>query len=82
MFFLALGTVGAMELDALPFFEGVARAIFFTALWVLFTFLAGGFEKHTERMDKHEVQTANSYPYSSRADRQSPAAIGRETHRN
>jgi len=49
MFFLMYGTVGAVECDTLPLFEGTIRSIIFLALWVLFTYLAGGFEEYSER---------------------------------
>jgi hypothetical protein len=49
MFFLMYGTVGALECGTLPLFEGIIRAIIFLALGVLFTYLAGGFEKYSER---------------------------------
>ena len=49
MFFLMYGTVGAVECDTLPLFEGTIRAIIFLTLWVLFTYLAGGFEEYAER---------------------------------
>ena len=52
MFFLIIGTVGAVECDTLPLFEGTIRLIIFLALWVLFTYLAGGFEEYSERRDK------------------------------
>ena len=52
MFFMTIGTVGAVECDALPLFEGTIRVIIFLALWVLFTYLAGGFEEYAERRDK------------------------------
>jgi len=49
MFFLMYGTVGAVECDTLPLFEGTIGTIIFLALWVLFTYLAGGFEEYAER---------------------------------
>lgn len=52
MFFLVYGTVGAVECDTLSLFEGIIRSIIFLALWVLFTYLAGGFENYAERRDK------------------------------
>jgi hypothetical protein len=54
MFFLIIGTVGAVECDTLPLFEGTIRSIIFLALWVLFTCLAGGFEEYAERRDKQK----------------------------
>ncbi len=57
MFFLMCGTVGAVECDTLPLFEGTIRLIIFLALWVLFTYLARGFEEYTERKDKQKVHT-------------------------
>ena len=57
MFFLMYGTVGAIECDTLPLFEGTIRLIIFLALWVLFAYLAGAFENYAERGDKqYEVQ--------------------------
>jgi uncharacterized membrane protein YhaH (DUF805 family) len=52
MFFLIIGTVGAVECDILPLFKGTIRLIIFLALWVLFIYLAGGFEEYAERRDK------------------------------
>lgn len=52
MFFLVCGTVGAVECNTISLFEGTIRAIIFLALWVLFTYLAGGFENYAERGDK------------------------------
>lgn len=45
MFLLIIGTVGAMECGTVPLTEGMIRAFIFMALWVLFTYLAGGFSK-------------------------------------
>jgi len=45
MFFLLVGTVGAMERGTVPLTEGMIRAFVFAALWVLFAYLAGGFSK-------------------------------------
>ncbi len=52
MFFLVCGTVGAIEHNTLTLFEGTIRSIIFLALWVLFTYLAGGFEECSERRNK------------------------------
>ena len=52
MIFLMYGTVGAVECDTLPLFEGTIRSIIFLALWVLFTYLAGGFENNAGKRDK------------------------------
>jgi len=41
MFLLIIGTVGAVECDALPLFEGTIRSIIILALWVLFTLERG-----------------------------------------
>ncbi len=54
MFLLIIGTVGAVECDTLPLFEGTIRLIIFLVLWVLFTYLAGGFEEYSERRDKQK----------------------------
>lgn len=54
MFFLLVGTVGAMECDTVPLTGGMIRAFVFMALWVLFTYLAGGFEEYAERRDKQK----------------------------
>jgi hypothetical protein len=40
MFFLTIGTVGAMECGAVPLTEGMIRALVIMALWVLFAYLA------------------------------------------
>lgn len=52
MFFLIVGTAGAMERGTVPLTEGMIRAFVFMALWVLFAYLAGGFENNAERGDK------------------------------
>ena len=52
MFFMIIGTVGAVECDTVPLTEGMIRAFVFMALWVLFTYLAGGLEEYSERRDK------------------------------
>ena len=49
MFFLVYGTVGAIEHNTLTLFEGTIRLIIFLTLWVLFTYLAGGFKEYAER---------------------------------
>lgn len=48
MFFLVCGTVGAIECDTVPLTGGMIRTFVFMALWVLFTYLAGGFEEYAE----------------------------------
>ena len=81
MFFLMYGTVGAIECDTLPLFEGTIRLIIFLALWVLFAYLAGGFENYAERGDKqYEVQTVDAYTCSGRPCRQGPHSSGRRTY--
>lgn len=49
MFFLMIGTVGAVECENISFFAGTIRTFVFLTLWVLFTYLAGGFEEYTEK---------------------------------
>ena len=39
MFFLTIGTVGAMECGAVPLTEGMIRAFVFMALGMLFTYI-------------------------------------------
>ena len=81
MFFLMYGTVGAVECDTLPLFEGTIRSIIVLGLWVLVTYLAGGLENCAERGDKqYEVQTEDAYTCSGRAGRQSPSASGRRIY--
>ena len=45
MFLDILGTVGGIECDAIPLTEGMIRAFVTMVLWVLFTYMAGGFSK-------------------------------------
>ena len=52
MFLLVCGTVGAVECNTISLLEGTIRSIIFLALWVLFTYLAGGFGNYAERGDK------------------------------
>ena len=52
MFLLVCGTVGAVECNTISLFKGTVRSIIFLALWVLFIYLAGGFENNAERRDK------------------------------
>ncbi len=81
MFFLIIGTVGAIECDTVPLTEGMIRAFVFMALWVLFTYLAGGFENNAERGDKqYEVQAEDAFAGSGRAGRQGPSSTGRRTY--
>jgi len=44
-FLLVLGSAGAMENNAISFWQGAWQSLFFTASLVLFTHLAGGFEE-------------------------------------
>jgi hypothetical protein len=53
MFFLYYGTVGAVECDTLPLFEGNIRSIIFLALWALFTYLT-----QRDCADKDEARVA------------------------
>ncbi len=62
MFFLMIGTVGAVECDNIPLFAGTIRSFVFLALWVLFTYLAGGFEEYTEK-GRHTNVTKYDGPY-------------------
>ena len=81
MFFLIIGTVGAIECDTVPITEGMIRAFVFMALWVLFTYLAGGFENYAERRDKqYEVQAEDAFAGSGRTGRQGPSSTGRRTY--
>ena len=81
MFFLTIGTVGAMERGTVPLTEGMIRTFVFMALWVLFTYLAGGFENYAERRDKqYEVQAEDAFAGSGRTGRQGPSSTGRRTY--
>lgn len=80
MFFLIIGTVGAMECDTVPLTEGMIRAFVFMALWVLFTYLAGGFEEYTERRSSHEIQAEDAFTGPGRPGRQGPHSSGRRTY--
>ena len=44
MFFVMLGTVGAVENDALPLLPGAVRILAALGLWVLFSYLAGALD--------------------------------------
>lgn len=45
MFFLIIGTVGAMECGNISLLAGTIRAFGFMALWAVLTYLAGGFKR-------------------------------------
>lgn len=77
MFFLMLGTVGAVEQDALPLVGGMIRAFVYMGLWVLFTWLAGGFEPTPERSEPREIQSEIPDARSSRTGREGPCPSGR-----
>lgn len=62
MFFLMIGTVGAVECDTVSLHTGTIRSFVFLALWVLFTYLAGGFEEYTEK-DRRTNATKYDGPY-------------------
>ena len=59
MFFVMLGTVGAVENDALPLLPGAVRILAALGLWVLFSYLAGAFDYSQERSEPREVQREN-----------------------
>ena len=81
MFLLVYGTVGAVECNTISLFEGTIRSIIFLALWVLFTYLAGGFENYAERRDKqYEVQAEDAFAGPGCAGRQGPSSTRRGTH--
>lgn len=65
MFFLMIGTVGAVECDNLPLGSGMIRAFAFMGLWVLFSWLAGAFEPVTERSEPLEISTEDTDARSS-----------------
>lgn len=65
MFFLMIGTVGAVECDNLPLGSGMIRAFAFMGLWVLFSWLAGAFEPTTERSEPLEISTEDTDARSS-----------------
>lgn len=77
MFFLMLGTVGAIEQDMIPLLQGMIRTFAFMALWVLFSWLAGAFEPTPERSEPREVQTEVPDARSSRPGREGPCPSGR-----
>lgn len=56
MFFVLLGTVGAVEQNMVPLAEGTARMFAALALWALFTWLSGAFDYPQERSETREVQ--------------------------
>ena len=64
MFFLMYGTVGAVECDTLPLFEGTIRSIIFLALWVLALLFLG--EEHitieTVEKDRYAITTKRNGP--------------------
>lgn len=49
MFFLMLGTVGAIECDTVPLGIGTIRAFAFMGLWALFSWLAGAFDPYDRK---------------------------------
>lgn len=83
MFFLMIGTVGAIENDNLPLFPGAIQLFTFLALWVLFSWLAGAFDYTTaERRKPREVQAENPDRRPGRTSRKGPGPSGRaENHR-
>jgi hypothetical protein len=64
MFFLMIGTVGAVECDNIPLLTGTIRSFVFLILWVLFTYLAGGFEEYQQtEKDRRTNTTKYDGPY-------------------
>jgi len=81
MFFLMIGTVGAVECDNLPLGSGMIRAFAFMGLWVLFSWLAGAFEPTTERSEPLEISTEDTDARSSGTSCQSHDPNGRPKDR-
>lgn len=65
MFFVMLGTVGAVENDALPLLPGAVRI------------LAGAFDYSQERSEPREVQRENPDARPGRTGREGPGPSGR-----
>lgn len=55
MFFLMLGAVGDMELGKVSMLESVVRIGIRLVLFVMFVYLAGGFEDSEERWNKRKA---------------------------
>jgi hypothetical protein len=64
MFFLMISTVGAVECDTVSLHTGTIRSFIFLILWVLFTYLAGGFKEY-QQTEKDRRTNATKYdgPY-------------------
>jgi len=56
-FFIVLGSVGAMEHDTVPFWQGVGQVFFFMASFAFFTYLAGGFEEMGHEFARFDERT-------------------------
>ena len=54
---ILLGSVGAMELDTVTFWQGTVQAFFFMASFALFTHLAGGFEERGYEVARFNERT-------------------------
>ena len=81
MFFLMIGTVGAVECDTLPLGSGMVQAFVYMGLWVLFSWLAGAFEPITERSEPLEVPTKDPDARSSGTSREGYDPYGRAKDR-
>lgn len=77
MFFVMLGTVGAVEQNMVPLAEGTARMFAALGLWVLFSYLAGAFDYSQERSEPREVQRENPDARPGRTGREGPGPSGR-----
>lgn len=72
LFFLMLGTVGAIEQDIVPLFPGMIRVFALMALWVLFCNLSGAFDyTEPERRKPREVRREDPVARTGRTSRQS-----------
>ena len=77
MFFVLLGTVGAVEQNMVPLAEGTARMFAALGLWVFFTWQSGAFDYSHERSEPCEVQCENPDTRPGRTGREGPGPSGR-----
>ena len=77
MFFVLLGTVGAVEQNTVPFAEGTARMFAALGLWAFFTWQSGAFDYSHERSERREVQRENPDARPGRTGREGPGPSGR-----
>lgn len=57
MFFVLLGTVGAVEQNTVPFAEGTARMFAALGLWAFFTWQSGAFDYSVRKYGREACRT-------------------------